>query len=345
MAESLHSTPTAITYGENDTKVVVGTNDGLLRMIDAENGTEDWAFLPPALFGIQADLRLNGHALDEDPLLRQHIYGIDGTPAVWVKESSNTVRLFVGMRRGGTKYYALNVTNPTNQLPELMWVIDGRDSATDLDYSVGFANLGQTWSTPSPVKVQKGYCEAANAALDNGACIALLMGGGYDPLQDELEDTDGDGKLDIKHYRQASNIGNAVYMVHALSGRLLWWASSANGSDLQLDNMSYPISSDLTVLDTDGEGSVDRVYVADLAGQVWRIDLLGQREDSSGTYIDYSRGDRLANLASDSNAAINANFSIHRRGYTRNQAMMCWPSPVVIGLTRKPLEVCKIGRM
>lgn len=309
MAESLHSTPTAITYGVNDTKVVVGTNDGLLRMIDAENGTEDWAFLPPALFGIQADLMLNEP--DEDPLLRQHIYGIDGTPAVWVKESSNidTVRLFVGMRRGGTEYYALNISNPANQLPELMWMIDGRDSATDLNYSFGFANLGQTWSTPSPVKVQKGYCEAASAALDNGACIALLMGGGYDPLQDELEDTDGDGELDIKHYQQASNIGNAIYMVHALSGRLLWWASSASGSDLQLANMSYPIPSDLTVLDTDGEGSVDRVYAADLAGQVWRLDLLGQRKDSSsGSYIDYSRGDRLANLASNSNAASQRQF-------------------------------------
>ncbi|RKZ78744.1 MAG: hypothetical protein DRR19_25955, partial [Candidatus Parabeggiatoa sp. nov. 1] len=226
MAESLHSSPKAITYGVGDTKVVVGTNDGLLRMIDAETGTEDWAFLPPELFQIQADLMTNGNALDADPLMRQHIYGMDGTAAVWVKENSDsdTIRLFVGMRRGGHNYYGLNVTDTA--APKLMWVIKGKDGPDDVN-SAGFANLGQTWSTPKPVKVHRNYCNAANAELDNKACIALLFAGGYDPAQDELKDTDGDGTLDaLTHYKQENHVGNAIYMVHAKTGRLLWMASS-----------------------------------------------------------------------------------------------------------------------
>ena len=303
MAESLHSSPTAITYGDHNnsyTKVVVGTNDGLLRMINAETGVEDWAFLPPDLYDIQADLMANGHAADPDPLLRQHIYGMDGTPTVWVKEN-NTIRLFVGMRRGGHNYYGLDVTTPS--APELMWVI--KDSDT------GFTNLGQTWSSPKPTRVHSGYCNAITegSLLDpeDGTCIVLLFGGGYDPALDALEfvDENGDGEPDVPptstvtNHKASSSVGNAIYMVHAASGHLLWKASSnASGpNDLSLTEMDYPIPSDLTVLDTDGDGTRDRVYVADVAGQVWRIDLLGQQKVTAGGYVDQSRGGRLAELS------------------------------------------------
>jgi type IV pilus assembly protein PilY1 len=321
MAESLHSSPTAITYGENDTKVVVGTNDGLLRMIDAENGTEDWAFLPPELFQIQTDLMTSGHMADEDPLLRQHIYGMDGTPTVWVKEN-DIIRLFVGMRRGGYNYYGLNVTNAHN--PELMWVVGNSDT--------NFANLGQTWSSPKPVRVHNGYCNAIenNGALldpEDKTCIALLFGGGYDPVLDDFLDEDEDGKPDVpytlKNHRVdkvdgKSIVGNAIYMVHAETGQLLWKASSdANTtSDLKLDDMLYPIPSDLTVLDTDGNGTKDRLYVADVAGQVWRIDLIGKQKATSGSYLDQSRGGRLANLSSTDVANKRQFFYPPAWGYT-----------------------------
>ena len=88
MAEPLHSSPQAISYAPpefNDdgtvktpalSKLFFGANDGLLRMINAESGQEEWAFLPQELFGIQADLMKNANDFTGE----SHIYGIDGTP-------------------------------------------------------------------------------------------------------------------------------------------------------------------------------------------------------------------------------------------------------------------------
>ncbi len=37
--------------------------------------------------------------------------------------------------------------------------------------------------------------------------------------------------------------------------------------------MDHAIPSDVTVLDLDGDGYADRMYVGDMAAQVWRFDI------------------------------------------------------------------------
>ena len=37
--------------------------------------------------------------------------------------------------------------------------------------------------------------------------------------------------------------------------------------------MKYSIPSDITRLDSDGDGKVDRLYVGDTGGRVWRFDI------------------------------------------------------------------------
>ncbi len=291
IADPLHSSPQAVTYvpdnphtteNEEVTKLFVGTNDGMVRRIDADTGKEDWAFVPNALIHLTKTSK--------------HIYGLDSTPIFWIKDQGNNgidgsdfVRMFMGMRRGGKNIYALDVTGTA---PQQMWVIEGGKVNTGKG---DFTKLAQTWSTPKPVLVNPKYCDNTNPPAQ---CAVLMFGGGYDETTQES----------LTNGFNTSTTGNAIFMVNAETGKLLWWASddgnTIGGSYLNLPNMNYPIPSDLKLLDTTGNGWIDRIYVGDLGGQVWRIDI-DQRDDQGNLK---EMGGRVANLSDSSNAADKRRF-------------------------------------
>ncbi len=266
MADPLHSSPGIVIYGGSDSapmsRLFVGTNEGLVRMIDTETGMEKWAFLPKEMLSRQPALMENAQGVGR-------IYGMDGTPSFWVRDKNGNsqiepdngdfVKLYIGMRRGGQNLYALDITGDISapgEQPKLMWVIQGGQG--------DFAQLGQTWSRALPNRIKfKGENK-----------VVLLFGGGYHLSQDEgYGPTDG----------QTDGGGNAIYMVDAETGQRLWWASSSGG-DLTIPEMKYPIPSDLLVKDIDANGTADRIYVGDLGGQIWRIDLTPLGEDQPALY-------------------------------------------------------------
>jgi type IV pilus assembly protein PilY1 len=67
--------------------------------------------------------------------------------------------------------------------------------------------------------------------------------------------------------------------------------------------MVYPIPSDLALLDSNGDGNTNRIYVADTGGQVWRVDL-APADPLAGTYerVIATVG-RLATVSSDQTLA------------------------------------------
>ena len=263
--DPLHSSPLAVTYGGTDTapvvKLFVGTNDGGLRMIDAENGQEEWVFYPPETLSMQARLRANPNG--------QHVYGIDGTPTAWRRDgdgdgtigdsSGDFLRIIFGMRRGGSHYFALDVTpgSPLTQpgvigptYPTFLWRIDGG--------SAEYPSLGQTWSQPVVTKLRVG------SGAQGGSEVRefLLFGGGYHESQDTAF-----GR---------SPLGNAVYIADPATGERKFWVSGtahSSGPGVKVLDMQHPIPSDLALMDSDGDGATDRIYVGDTGGQLWRIDL------------------------------------------------------------------------
>ena len=272
IGDPLHSSPLAINFGIDTTltpneavaKLIVGTNDGGVRMINAYNGAEEWLFIPKELMDDQNQLRINSGT--------SRFYGIDGVPAALVHDvdkdgiiepaSNEYVHMYIGMRRGGSSYYALDITPGstitsaalTNQInPKFMWRI-GADQT-------GFERLGQTWSRPVPTSILM-----TNASDVVEAREVVIFGGGYDTA------LDGQFALDTTGTK-----GNAIYIADAKTGELIWWASSSNVSPViatkVVTDMKYAIPSDLSVFDSDGDGYSDRIYVADMAGQVWRVDL------------------------------------------------------------------------
>lgn len=314
----LHSRPVAITYGGTDAapimKLFVGTNDGGVHMIRNDTGAEQWSFIPKEMYSMQYAV---AQAADGD-----HYVGIDSTPTFWVIDNNkdgiidptanDKVYMYIGMRRGGANIYAFDVTPASKMtsdndtlVPKLMWVIQGG--------SGNFAKLGQTWSRPLVtrirVKCNVASCNDGDSSTpDSTTKVVLIFGGGYDTNQDNNVAAGPD------------SVGNAIFMVDPLTGQRLWWASNASGTGayLQLQKMNFGIPSDLTLLDTDGDGSTDRFYVGDMGGQLWRIDLDNQLDPG------VSNGNTSGYVFADIGCAAEAeNSSTIGTAYTHDATGAC----------------------
>jgi type IV pilus assembly protein PilY1 len=104
------------------TMVYYGANDGMLHAITDATGNEAWAFMPHDLY--RADDTGLGALSYQDgalPPFRHHYY-VDSTPRVVDVDfgSQNWHSLLVGgLGKGGTSYYALDVTNPASVTSEV----------------------------------------------------------------------------------------------------------------------------------------------------------------------------------------------------------------------------------
>jgi type IV pilus assembly protein PilY1 len=288
--DPLHSRPLPLNYGtyggysDPDNPAIfiaVASNDGLLRMIrntttgGTESGQEVWAFMPRAAMSAQRVLRDNGTGM-------RHPYTIDGAPVAFILDQNNDgsivssdgdrAYLYVGMRRGGKAYYAFDVTNPTS--PDLMWTIEK---------SGDFAELGYTFSDP-----RVGLVETAS-----GPRPAVMFAGGYDLNKD----TRGSVGTDDSE-------GNAIYVVDAVTGQLIWKATKGSGGAsatvYEHPGLLDSIPSALSVADTDGDGFTDRMVVGDTGGNVWRADIYGDDTSKWSLSLLASVGRHVdAGIASD----------------------------------------------
>jgi type IV pilus assembly protein PilY1 len=259
--DPLHSRPLPLNYGARAGHtadnpaiyIAVASNDGVLHLIkntsgSSESGAEVWAFMPRSSMAAQKTLRANATGV-------AHPYTLDGSPVAYIEdsnqngtiESGEKVYLYIGQRRGGKSYYALDISDPEN--PQLMWRISkGGD----------FAELGYTFSNPRIGLVNTG----------SGPRPVLLFAGGYDFNKDRRGSVGSD-----------DSEGNAIYVVDAKTGALIWKARGGNGAARQKvfehPQLVDSIPSTLTVADTDGDGLTDRIVVGDTGGNIWRADIHG----------------------------------------------------------------------
>jgi len=304
-ADPLHSRPLAVTFGALKSgtqydynspviKLLVAGNDGVIRLIDENSGKEQWSFIPKEALKDSQILATNN--------VGSHIYGVDSTVVLYQYDANQNgimeatdadgnhdkMYAFIGMRRGsknGTNNPAFNniyafdltpssvvtsYTSMTSINPKLMWVIEGG--------SGDYAQLGQTWSRPQ-VGTMRIYDSGTKTGNYNSKDqLALFFGGGNNTkVETSVVTTSTPGS------------GNAIFIANAETGARMFWASDpseTDGSgvapDLTLTDMIYPIPSDLTLLDINSDGAVDRIYFGDLGGQLWRIDF-GTDYDPGGT--------------------------------------------------------------
>lgn len=264
-SDVLHSSPVTVTYGQTAgnefiDKVIVGTNEGGLRFLNGTTGVEEWVFMPNSLLENNQQLYANPssthtYGFDGSPVLRIHDANQDGT----IDPSTDFVHVYLGMRRGGDQIYALDITPAATLtatsgqiVPKFLWKIDG--GAGD------FSRLGQTWSDPILATIGTTVSSVNNTPTD-----VLIFGGGYD------------ANLDTSYgiTTQNPNQGNSIYIVDADTGAKLTDISSDTSADINPPLMKHSIPSEVKVIDVDGDGLDDRIYVGDMGGNVWRVDLGG----------------------------------------------------------------------
>ncbi len=265
----LHSRPVVINYG-GTTGVIVyyGANDGMYRAVNGNQtgtnaGKELWGVIPTEFFAKLNRQRTNSPVLQLPstpqgilPAPQPKDYFADGPTGVYqvinAGGTTDTALIFIAMRRGGRFIYALDVSTPDN--PQLLW----KKSYTD----TGFSELGQTWSQPK-VAFVKGYADGSGNPKP-----VLIFGAGYDTYEDSEPP-------------QADTEGRGIFVLDAATGAIVWstnysssgGASSCSGNPCGLAGMKYSIPADITLVDRDYDGLIDRLYAADTGGNVWRVDL------------------------------------------------------------------------
>jgi type IV pilus assembly protein PilY1 len=129
-----------------------------------------------------------------------------------------------------------------------MWTIDN---------SGDFSELGYTFSNPRVGLVE----------TPSGPRPAVMFAGGYDTNKDSRGSVGTD-----------DTEGNALYVVDAETGVLIWKArggSGGSGNVFEHPDLVDSIPSSLSVADTDGDGFTDRMVVGDTGGNIWRADIYG----------------------------------------------------------------------
>jgi type IV pilus assembly protein PilY1 len=175
-------------------------------------------------------------------------FGVDGSPKFFEDATTGKKYLIFGQRRGGNRYTCLDITTAT--APTLVWEISSS--------TTGYEELGQTWSTPRFGKIDDGA---------GGKWVAFIGGGYDDTNEDPIPATPPDTK------------GTAIYVVDIVTGAPIW-VYSKNTKDA---GMTYSIPSDIACVDTNGDNFIDRLYVGDMGGRMWRFDIgkLSEKDDAT----------------------------------------------------------------
>lgn len=268
----------------NRRKVIyVGSNDGMLHCFDLQTGEELWAYIPYNLLPRLKEM----WPVDQATKIRffsRKPY-VDSSPSVadvYLNGQWRTV-LICGQGEGNGQfpdgfneypkknasfyyYFALDITDPENPTP--MWEFAGKDFTITTGTGQNrqtwyyFTN-GQTWSVP--------YIGRVNTP--GGPVWVAFFGSGYPNPVDN------------------GYAGNALTAVKIENCQVVWSSRTdnknlivdLNSSDRRNSGNPFPniyvsLPGSPNGIDLNNDGFIDYVYIGDLDGRLWRLDV------TSGNY-------------------------------------------------------------
>lgn len=141
--------------------------------------------------------------------------------------------------------------------------LDITDTANPLPlWSFTDPKMGETWSDPAIGKVMVGETEK----------FVAFVGGGFDSPQNNA-------------------LGKAFFVLDLATGQKLW-AYSNDGSLDDRRYMNFSLAANPTAVDLNNDGFVDRVYIGDVGGQLWKFDVSAAATLSGGLVTNWT-GKRL----------------------------------------------------
>ncbi|KIH76919.1 type IV pilus assembly protein PilY1 [Geoalkalibacter ferrihydriticus] len=310
MGDILHSRPLVFSYepfamtetnesncGVNKSYIFVGSNGGALHAFRDCDGSEAWAFLPDNVLGDLQYLRNNLHTPFVDAPISAYVHDRNNDGVI-DPLAGDRVLLVFGQRRGGGSntlaadaakgaYYILDVSDP--ETPKFVSKFDRSQ----------YTEMGQAWSQPRLTRIKHG----------EDIKVVAFLGGGYDQNEDlrygntqnfpgdttattniTLADLGSGLKTRPATFQESgprvNPSGRGVFAIEVArlvkgqdgkydaniegSGNLLWHLSYHASTN---PNMTYSFPSDVAVLDVNGNGFADRLYVGDTGGRMWRFDV------------------------------------------------------------------------
>lgn len=129
------------------------------------------------------------------------------------------------------------------------------------------SKMGESWSEPAIGKVKMS---------DGTEKFVAFIGGGYDTTQN-------------------NNSGKAFFVIDLASGAKLWEYYNDSSSD-DRQYMNFSLAANPTAVDLNHDGFVDRVYMGDVGGQLWKFDVSSSATLSGGLVTNWT-GKRLFTAA------------------------------------------------
>ena len=287
---TVHSTPAAVSYSATlsedgkvtatrDDYVLFGSSEGGLHLVNADNysasgngGKEQFVIIPREMLKdtSKSDALVKGATKS---VIGRPNFGID---APWLvtadykydfenkrvnidTEDNKGLFAYGGLRMGGEAIYGLDINDI--DAPSMLFSITPATS--------GFERMGQIWAKPTKAKIK-------TSETDTGTDV-LVFGGGYDMCYENQNFQVGVTDLELGACSDLDYTkGNAVYIINAETGALIWSASRAansKGASTTVADMKNSIVGGITTLDRDNDGFMDHLYFADLGGQVFRADF------------------------------------------------------------------------
>lgn len=283
--------------------VFAGSNDGFLHAFDAGvynrdvvnfantfdlgTGREIFAYIPRALmakapsllsFPPRPNYFVDGSVAVADVFMDP---GPSASPSVLNRVWKSVL---VGtLRQGGHWVYGLDVTQPDritaagdkiapadtapdcldgggtcpNKYPTVLWELTD-DCTVSPSNCLGLPTMGETWSKPVVGRVK----------LVNGGSYedhyVAIFGGGFDPLYNPLDP--------INLVDPNSTQGRALYLVDVETGKVIYKATQGMDSSAGLTDFA-PMPGNPAAADFNDDGYLDIVYIGDVNGRLWRLDL------------------------------------------------------------------------
>lgn len=255
----LHSRPAVLNFGgTTGIAVFYGANDGMLHAVDGNQtgagaGEPLWSFVPQEMYAKLNRLRGNS---PEVKLSTTSPFA-NARPRDYFVDGP--IGVYQKLRADGTTERAIiyvGMRRGGNQL----YAFDVTNPAAPTFLwkrtTAHLPQLGQTWSEPKA------------ATVAGSANPVLIFGGGYDAA---AEDATSPG---------ATTVGHRVYVLDAITGTKLKEFATQRS-----------VVADVSLIDSDADGRIDRAYAVDLGGQVYRINFETPSSSAIGDWSIYKLAD------------------------------------------------------